>query len=115
MRAKGKPTRHHHRVDLPRPTIEPHDVIVDKEGTAWYSILASRTWASSTRRRARSRIRVTRAQKGSPTGSLSIRFDKDENLWLGMMYQGGIAKFDRKTEQVQVWNIPAELNKPIRR
>jgi streptogramin lyase len=28
-----------------------------------------------------------------------------------MMYQAGIAKFDRKTEKLQVWNVPPELNK----
>ena len=39
-----------------------------------------------------------------------MRFDKDENLWLGMQFQGGIAKFDRKTEKFQTWSLPPELN-----
>ena len=49
-------------------------------------------------------------KKGSPTGSLSLRADADENLWLGMMYQGAIARFDRKTEKLQVWNVPDTRN-----
>ena len=39
-----------------------------------------------------------------PTGILGVRFDKDENLWLGMQFQGGIAKFDRTTETFQTWS-----------
>ena len=46
----------------------------------------------------------------APTGILGVRFDHDENLWLGMQFQGGIAKFDRKTETFQTWSLPPELN-----
>ena len=47
---------------------------------------------------------------GAPTGILGMRFDDDENLWLGMQFQGGIAKFDKKTEKFQTWSLPPELN-----
>ena len=39
-----------------------------------------------------------------------MRFDEDENLWLAMQFQGGIAKFDTKTEKFQVWSLPPHLN-----
>ena len=39
-----------------------------------------------------------------------MRFDSDENLWLAMQFQGGIAKFDTKTEKFQTWSLPPELN-----
>ena len=112
-RPKGKATRVIiTEYDLPRPTIEPHDVIVDKEGIAWYSNSGEQNMGKLDPKTGKvTEYPLPEPKKGSPTGSLSIRFDKDENLWLGMMYQGGIAKFDRKTEQIQVWNIPAELNK----
>ena len=98
--------------DLPRPTIEPHDVIVDKDGIAWYSNFGEQNMGKLDPKTGKvTEYPLPEPKKGSPTGSLSIRFDKDENLWLGMMYQGGIAKFDRKTEKVQVWNIPPDLNK----
>ena len=45
-----------------------------------------------------------------PTGILSVRFDEDENVWMGMQFQGGVAKFDRKTETFQTWSLPPELN-----
>jgi streptogramin lyase len=41
---------------------------------------------------------------------LGVRFDEDENIWLGMQFQGGIAKFDRKTEKFQTWSLPPEFN-----
>jgi streptogramin lyase len=49
---------------------------------------------------------------GAPTGILGVRFDKDENVWLGMQFQGGIAKFNRKTEVFQTWSLPPDLNGP---
>jgi len=45
-----------------------------------------------------------------PTGILAVRFDEDENVWLGMQFQGGVARFDRKTESFQTWSLPPELN-----
>ena len=112
-RPKGKATRVIiTEYDLPRPTIEPHDVIVDKEGIAWYSNFGEQNMGKLDPKTGKvTEYPLPEPKKGSPTGSLSIRFDKDENLWLGMMYQGAIAKFDRKTEKIQVWNIPPELNK----
>jgi streptogramin lyase len=39
-----------------------------------------------------------------------VRFDEDENIWLGMQFQGGVAKFDQKTEKFQTWSLPPNLN-----
>ncbi len=47
-------------------------------------------------------------KKGFPMGTLDLQLDKEQNLWVSLMYQGGIAKFDRKTEQFQVYPIPKE-------
>jgi len=50
-RPKGKATQVvYTEYDLPRPTIEPHDVIVDPDGMAWYSNLAGKRSAKSIRR-----------------------------------------------------------------
>jgi virginiamycin B lyase len=48
----------------------------------------------------------------APKGMLGMRFDRDENPWLGMQFQGGIAKFDRKTATFQTWSLPPALNGP---
>src|SRR6266513_4614476 len=98
--------------DLPRPTIEPHDVIVDADGMAWYSNFGEQTLGKLDPKTGKvTEYPVPEPKKGSPTGTLSIRSDKDGNLWLGMMYQASVAKFNRKTEKFQLWTVPSELNK----
>ena len=47
-------------------------------------------------------------EKGFPLGTLDLQLDKEQNLWVSLMYQGGIAKFDRKTEKFQVYPVPKE-------
>ena len=99
--------------DLPRPTIQPHDVVVDSKGIAWYSDFGSQIIGKFDPKTGKlTEIPTPELKKGSPLGSLSIRMDRDENLWLGMMYQAAIGKFDTKTEKLQVWPIPAEWNRP---
>jgi virginiamycin B lyase len=98
--------------DMPRPTIEPHDVIVDAEGVAWYSSFGEQFIGKLDPKTGKvTEYPVPELKKGSPTGMLSLRADQDGNLWAGLMYQGAIAKFDRKTEKLQVLSISAELNK----
>ena len=101
-RPKGKATRVViTEYDLPRPTIEPHDVIVDAEGIAWYSNFGEQTLGKLDPKTGKhTEYPVPEPKKGSPTGALSVRFDKEQNLWLGMMYQASIAKFDKKTEHI---------------
>ncbi len=53
---------------------------------------------------------IPRLKPNLPTGILALRFDHDQNLWMGMQFQGGIAKFDRKTGTFQTWSLPPELN-----
>ena len=112
-RPKGKATRVIiTEYDLPRPTIEPHDVIVDAEGMAWYSNFGEQTLGKLDPKTGKvMEYPVPEPKKGSPTGALSLRSDKDGNLWLGLMYQASVAKFDRKTEKFQIWTVPPELNK----
>jgi len=99
--------------ELPARTRQPHDVIVDSRGLAWYAgfgeqILGRLDPASGTI----SEYQVPLLKPSAPTGILGLRFDRDENLWLGMQFQGGIARFDRKTETFQTWSLPPALNGP---
>src|SRR3989442_10475789 len=90
--------------DLPRPTIEPHDVIVDGDGIAWYSNFGEQTLGKlDPRTGAVTEFPMPELKPGFPTGALSVRFDRDQNLWFGMMYQGAIAKLDRKTEKLETF------------
>ncbi len=47
---------------------------------------------------------------GSPTGSLDLEPDGDGNLWLALMFQAGVAKFDMKTKTFQLFPVQADLD-----
>jgi virginiamycin B lyase len=97
--------------DLGRETIEPHDVIVDNEGIAWYSNFGEPVLGRLDPKTGKvAEFPLPELKRDFPTGSLGLRTDPAGNLWLGMMYQGGIAKFDPKTGKLETWSLPAAVN-----
>ena len=97
--------------DLGRETIEPHDVVLDADGLAWYSSFGEqRLGRLDPRTGAVTEFPIPEHKPGFPTGLLGLRADRDGNLWLGNMYQATIVKFDRKRETFQFWTLPAERN-----
>jgi virginiamycin B lyase len=99
--------------DLPYKTRQPHDVIVDSGGIAWYASFGEQILGRlDPRTAAVTEFAVPLLKPEAPTGILGVRFDRDENVWLGMQFQGGIAKFERKSETFQLWSLPPELNGP---
>jgi streptogramin lyase len=99
--------------DLPQKTRQPHDVIVDSTGIAWYASFGEQILGKLDPRTATvTEYQVPTLKPNAPTGILGVRFDLEGNPWLGMQFQGGIAKFDRKTETFQLWSLPDELNGP---
>jgi streptogramin lyase len=99
--------------DLPQKTRQPHDVIVDSNGIVWYASFGEQILGKLDPSTAKvTEYSIPVLKPGAPTGILGVRFDRDENPWLGMQFQGGVAKFDRKTEAFQTWSLPPELNGP---
>jgi virginiamycin B lyase len=97
--------------DLPRETIEPHDVIVDADGMVWYSSFGEPNLGKLDPRTGKvTEYPLPEIKPGFPTGSLGLRSDRDGNLWLGMMYQGALARFDKKTESFRIWSLPKTAN-----
>jgi streptogramin lyase len=97
--------------DLPRETIEPHDVIVDEDGIAWYSSFGEQNLGRlDPRTGSVSEFPIPLHKPEFPTGLLGLRSDRDGNLWLGNMYQATIVKFDRKLQNFQFWPLPSEQN-----
>jgi len=111
-RPKGKATRVIiTEYDLPRFDAEPHDVIVDSDGKVWYSDFGQQYLGKLDPKTAKVvEYSYPELKPGFPTGALDLEFDHQGNLCLGMMLQGGIAKFDKKTEKFQIFTLPKELN-----
>jgi virginiamycin B lyase len=98
--------------DLPRPETQPHDVIVDKEGIVWYSDFSDQFLGRlDTKTLAIKEYPVPLHREGFPTGALDLEVDPDGNMWLGLMFQAGFAKFDKKTEKVQTWTLDKDTLK----
>lgn len=98
--------------DLPARTRQPHDVIVDSDGMVWYISFGEQILGRLDPKTGKTtEFPVPLLKPGSPTGELALRPDQDGNLWIGMMYQGGFAKFDRKTEKFQTFSMPPDQNK----
>src|SRR5262245_64314266 len=54
------------------------------------------------------RFGTIRSRRCRGRGTLDLETDKAGNLWIAMMYQGGVAKFDKKTETFQTWKVPQQ-------
>jgi streptogramin lyase len=97
--------------DLPARTRQPHDVIVDSEGMVWYAAFGEQILGKLDPKTGKiTEYPIPVLKPAAPKGILGMRFDADENPWLAMQFQGGIAKFDKKTEKFQTWSLPPELN-----
>jgi streptogramin lyase len=95
--------------DLPRQTIQPHDVVVDEQGIAWYSSFGEQNLGRLDPKTGKVReYPIEMAKPGFPTGLLGLRQDREGNLWMGNMYQARIVKFDRKTQKFTAWKLPPE-------
>jgi virginiamycin B lyase len=97
---------------LPREEIQPHDVIVDAKGTVWFSEFSEEFVGSLDQKTGKVKEYALPRLKPDPQpeGSLALRADPKGDLWVGMMFQGAVARFDRATHQVKVWNLPADRN-----
>ena len=90
----------------------PHDVILDEQGMAWYTDFGHQFIGKLDPRTGKvTEYPVPMLKPDYPTGLLDIQL-KDGDIWVGLMLQGGIAKFDRKTEKFTMFPLPKEINKP---
>ena len=97
--------------DLPRPTIEPHDVILDEHGTPWFTDFGEQYIGKLDPKTGKvTEYAVPELKPGYPVGLLDIKEDKAGDFWVGMMFQGALAKFDPKTEKFHVYNLQPEYN-----
>jgi hypothetical protein len=100
--------------DLPRKEAQPHDVIVDRDGQVWYSDFANQfVGVMDPKTGVATDIPIPVLKSEQPKGGLDAEFDaQQQNVWLSMMYQAGIAKIDRKTHRVTAYPFPKEWQSP---
>src|SRR5438128_7654227 len=95
--------------DLPNPLIQPHDVVLDREGSVWYSDFGQMFLGKMDPKTGKvTQYPIPVVKPGWSEGTLDLEIDRDDNPWVGVMYQSAIAKFDRKTEKFRMWTTPKE-------
>jgi streptogramin lyase len=97
--------------DLPRPTTEPHDVILDAQGNVWYSDFGELFISKFDPKTLKlTEYPVKEFKPGAPVGNLSLEFDKKGTLWFDTMFQGALGNLDPKTEQIKFYPLAPEYN-----
>jgi virginiamycin B lyase len=94
---------------LPRRLIQPHDVVLDEQGMVWFTHFSEQFLGKMDPKTGQVwEFPIPMLKPGYPVGTLDLGLDRDGNPWIGMMYQSGIARFDKKTETFKTWAIPKE-------
>jgi virginiamycin B lyase len=97
--------------DLPRKTIAPHDVRTDAAGHVWYSNFVENFLGElDPKTGANKDYPIPSLKPDAPTGTLDLEADSDGNLWLALMFQAGLAKFDMATKTFQLFPVQAALD-----
>jgi streptogramin lyase len=111
-RPKGRDTRAIvTQYDVVRPTSEPHDVLVDKEGNVWYSDFGEMFIGKFNPKTLKLvEYPIQKFKDKAPTGLLSIEFDRDGKIWFDSMYQGSLGRLDPKTGKIAYYQVPPEYN-----
>jgi virginiamycin B lyase len=93
--------------DLPRRETLPHDAAADADGMIWYADFGTHILGMldpNSGKVVEYPLPITKP--GAPVGSLDLVFDKQGDIWMGTMYQGSLAKFDRRTKTFRTWGSP---------
>ena len=94
---------------LPRPQAQPHDAIVDKDGIVWFNDFEEMILGRLDPKTGQVReFPIPVLKPGYPVGALDLESDSAGNLWIGLMYQAGVARFDKKTETFTTWTVPKD-------
>src|SRR5438093_1043946 len=111
-RPKGRDTRAIvTQYDVVRPTSEPHDVLVDKEGKVWYTDFGEMFIGKFDPKTLKLvEYPIKKFKEKAPTGLLSIEFDHEGKIWFDTMYQGSLGCLDPKTGKIAYYPLPPEYN-----
>jgi virginiamycin B lyase len=97
--------------DMVRPTTEPHDILVDKEGNVWYSDFGEMFIGKFNPNTLKlTEFPIKKFKDKAPTGILSIHFDRLGTIWFDTMYQGSLGRLDPKTGEISYYPLADEYN-----
>jgi streptogramin lyase len=97
--------------DVVRPTTEPHDVVLDKEGNVWYSDFGELFISKFDPKTLKLTEYPTKKFKpDAPEGNLSLEFDKNGKLWFDTMYQSALGTLDPNTGETKFYPLAAQWN-----
>ena len=96
---------------LPRPNIEPHDVVIGRDGAIWYSddnepVLGRLDPLTGDVEE----FPYPLLKPDQPPGGLDLEADGEGNLWLALMAQGGLARFDVTSKRFTLFPVSPGLN-----
>jgi len=111
-RQKGRDTRAVvTEYDMGRPTTEPHDVLVDKDGSVWYTDFGEMFIGKFDPKTLKvTEYRIKKFKDKAPEGLLSIDYDKAGKIWFDTMYQGALGCLDPKTGEIAYYPLAPEFN-----
>ncbi len=111
-RPKGQDTRAIvTEYDMMRPTTEPHDILVDNEGSVWYSDFGEMFIGKFNPKTLKlTEYPIRKFKDKAPTGLLSIEFDRAGKIWFDTMYQGSLGCLDPKTGEIAYYPLAPEYN-----
>jgi streptogramin lyase len=111
-RPKGRATRAIvTEYDMLRPTTEPHDVLVDKDGNVWYSDFGELFISKFDPKTLKlTEYPVKKFKPDAPVGQLSLEQDHQGNFWFDTMYQGSLGTLDPKTGEMKYYPLAQEWN-----
>jgi len=111
-RAKGQSTRVIiTEYDLARPTTEPHDVVVAKDGMIWYTDFGEpyiSKFDPKTLELTEYPVKIFKPQH--PVGLLDLGVDKNGTFWFDTMYQASLGNLDPKTGEIKYYPLAEEFN-----
>ena len=84
--------------------------MIDADGHAWYSDFGNQMVGELDPKTGKvTDYALPPTAPDQPKGSLDLELDPDGNLWVGMSYQGGAAKIDRKTKRGHALSVAAGM------
>jgi streptogramin lyase len=116
-RPKGRATRVVvTEYDMPEKTMAPHDVRMIRGGAngddyVWFSDFVENFLGRlELQTGAVTAYPIPVSKPGFPTGALDLEADADGNLWLALMFQTGLARFDMTSQKFTIFPLPPALN-----